>query len=330
VKRTAALFSFLACSGLLLADSPDPGRALRKPVPLLEDLARLTKAGFSDETVLDYAKAHRAEAPSLIAADDLLWLRESGVNEAVIRYMAAIDVRASDQGGEEDVAYESAEAAVYPSAAYSYPDSSDYGYPDSGSYYGYPDSYAYGAYPETYYADYSPFFGAGYYPYPVYFFVNNAGFFGRFRDRRHRFGRHRDRFNDHGRFGHSRIPRGGFGRGTGGRREGVMVAHRGPASPGFPRRSPVPGYVPRRSPGPGFVGPRGGVSAHGGIGRPVITRGGFGHGFRAPQAIPSRGALGRPAFAGGSRAGAGFGRGPTPSFRGTPRPVGRSGGRGGR
>ncbi|HEY3122667.1 MAG TPA: hypothetical protein VGK70_01220, partial [Thermoanaerobaculia bacterium] len=116
MKRAAAFFSFLACSGLLLADPPDPGRSLREPAPLLEDLARLTKAGFSDETVLDYAKAHRAEAPSLIAADDLLWLRESGVGEGVIRYMTAIDVRASDQGGGEDVAYESAEAAGYPSA----------------------------------------------------------------------------------------------------------------------------------------------------------------------------------------------------------------------
>ena len=329
MKRAAALFSFLACSGLLLADSPDPGRALREPAPLLEDLVRLTKAGVSDETVLVYAKAHRAEASSLIAADDLLWLRESGVNEAVIRYMAAIDVRASDRGAEEDVAYESAEAAVYPSAAYSYPDRSYYGYPDD-NYYGY------GGYPETYYAGYSPFFGAGYYPYPVYFFVNNAGFFGRFHGRGHRFGSHRGRFDGHGRFGHSRLPRGGLGRGAGGRRGGVIVGHRGLTSPGFqrggsgpgfvPRRGSGPGFVPRRSSGPGFVGPRGGVSAHGGIGRPVITRGGFGHGFRAPQAIPSRGALGRPAFAGGSRAGGGS----SPRSGGGPRVVGRAGGRGGR
>ncbi|SRR6266540_2900448 len=312
MKRAAAFFSFLACSGLLLAGSPDPGRAPREPAPLLEDLVGLTKAGFSDETVLAYAKAHRAEATPLIAADDLLRLRESGVSEPVIRYMTAIDVRASDHRGEEDVAYESAEAAVYSSAAYSYPDSSHYGYPDDYS-------YDYGGYPETYYADYYPFFGAGYYPYPVYFFVNNAGF-GRFHSRSHRFGSHRGRFNGHGRFGHPRLPRGGLGRGAGGRRGGVMAGHRGLASPGFPRRSF----------GPGFVGPRGGVSGHGGIGRPVITRGGFGHGFRAPQAIASRGAPGRPAFAGGSRAGGGFGRGPTPSFRGAPRPVGRSGGRVGR
>src|SRR6266540_2054203 len=169
MKRAAAFFSFLACSGLLLAGSPDPGRAPREPAPLLEDLVGLTKAGFSDETVLAYAKAHRAEATPLIAADDLLRLRESGVSEPVIRYMTAIDVRASDHRGEDDVAYESAEAAVYSSAAYSYPDSSHYGYPDDYS-------YDYGGYPETYYADYYPFFGAGYYPYPVYFFINTAGF----------------------------------------------------------------------------------------------------------------------------------------------------------
>ncbi len=321
MKRAVAFFFLLACSGLLLGDSPDPGRAPREPAPLLEDLARLTKAGFSDETVLAYAKAHRAEAPSLIAADDLLRLRESGVSEAVIRYMAAIDVRASDQGGEEDVAYETAEAAGYPSAAYSYPDY---------SYYGYPDSYSYGAYPETYYADYYPFFGAGYYPYPVYFFVNNAGFFGRFHNRSHRFGRHRGGFDGRGRFGHPRLPRGGFGRGTGGRRGGVIVAHRGSASPGLPRRRFGPGSVPGRGFGPGFVAPRGGVTGHSGIGRPVIARGGPGPGLRAPQTVASRGAVGRPSFAGGSRAGGGFSRGPTPSSGGGPRVVGRSGGRGGR
>ncbi len=329
MKRATVFFFLLACSGLLLADSPDPGRAAPEPAPLLEDLVRLTKAGFSDETVLAYAKAHRAEAPSLIGADDLLWLRKSGVSEAVIRYMTAIDVRASDQGREEDVAYESGEAAGYPSAAYSYPDY---------SYYGYPDSYSYGAYPETYYADYYPFFGTGYYPYPVYFFVNNAGLFGRFHGHRHRFGRHRDRFNDHGRFGHSRLPRRGFDRGSGGRRGGAIVARQGPVSLDFRRRSLGPGYVPRRSFGPGsvqsrgfgpgFVAPRGGVTGHSGIGRPVIARGGPGPGFRAPQSVASRGAVGRPGIAGGSRAGGGIGRGPTPSSGGAPRVVGRSGGRG--
>jgi translation initiation factor IF-2 len=111
----------------------------------------------------------------------------------------------------------------------------------------------------------------------------------------------------------------------------MTVGHRGPASPGFPRRSFGPGAVPRRSSGPGLVGPRGGVSAHGGIGRPVVTRGGSGHGFRAPQAVVNRGAPGRPAsFAGGGRPGGGFGRGSAPSAGGGPRVVGRSGGRAGR
>ncbi len=310
MKRAVSFFFLLACCGLLLGDSPDTGRTAREPASLLEDLARLTNAGFSDETVLDYAKAHRVELPSLVSADDLLWLRKSGVSETVIRYMTAIDVRASDQGGQEDVAYDSAQAAGYARyspTAYSYPDDSDYGYPDSGYY---------GGYPETYYADYYPFLGAGYYPYPVYFFVNNSGFFGRFHGRRHGFDRRRGGGMHRGGFGR----RPGFSRGLAGRHGGAVAGHRGPAHPGFPRR----GF------GPGPGGPRGAVMGHGGTGRPAFSRGGYGRGFRGPQGGPGRGAPGQPGFAGGGHAVGGLHRGPTPRSGSGPRQVGRPGGRGGR
>jgi len=306
MRRAVAFFFLLACCGLLLGDSPDPGRAAREPASLLEDLVRLTNARFSDETVLEYAKAHRVELPSLVSAGDLLWLRKSGVSETVIRYMTAIDVRASDQGA-EDVAYDSAEAAGYASyspAGYSYLDN---------SYYGYPGNDSYGAYPETYYADYYPFFGAGYYPYPVYFFVNNNGFFGRFHGRRHGFDRRRG----------GGIHRGGFGRpgltrGSRGHHGSMVTGHRG--GPGFPHR----GF------GPGPGGPRGRLIGHGGPGRSAISRGGSGQGFRIPQGGAGRGAFGHPGFAGGGRAGGGFGRGPTPRSGSGPRPVVRPGGRAGR
>ncbi len=133
MKRAVSFFVLLACCGLLLADSPGTGRAAREQAPLLRDLVRMTNAGFSDETVLEYAKAHRAELPSLVSADDLLWLRKSGVSETVVRYMTAIDVRASEEGAGEDVAYDSAEAAGYgrysPSGV-SVPDEYDAASPD--------------------------------------------------------------------------------------------------------------------------------------------------------------------------------------------------------
>jgi hypothetical protein len=323
MKRAVSFFFLLACCGLLLGDSPDPGRAARQQASLLQDLVRMTNAGFSDETVLEYAKGHRAELPSLVSAEDLVWLRKSGVSETVVRYMTAIDVRASEEGAGEDVAYDSAEAAGYarysPSAAYSYPDS-DYGYADGGYYGGYPETYYADSYPDTYYADYYPFFGAGYYPYPVYFFVNNSGFFGRFHGRRHGFDGRRHGFDRrHGGGFH----RGGFdrrssSRGFAGRRGGMVADHRGPS------RSASQG----RGFGPGPAAPRGAVLGHGGPRPPAFSRGGPGPAARTPQGGAGRGAFGHPGLSGGARAGGGFGHGPAARSGGGPRVVGRAGGRG--
>ena len=343
--KRAIVFSFLlACSAILLGDSPGSSMQARDSRSLLQDLVRMTNAGFSDETILVYAKAHRLELPSEVSTDDLLWFRKSGVGESVIRYMAAIDVRSADGGAGQDAddgddAYDSDEALRYSARPDSYSDRGygndrdsdrDYNsYPDS-----YPDSYAgsyYDNYPETYFNDYYPIHGAGFYPYPAYFFVN-GGFFGRFRGRGygHGFVGRRGRGFDHGGFGRQRFPRGDFDRsrrtrgdfdrGFGTRRGGVTVGRGGAGRPAF---------APRRF-DQGFQGSRGDV-----IGRGVpaqrALRGGFGPGPRAPRGPVARsGGFGRPGFSGGGRSG-GFGR---PGFSGGGHsggsvgrgPVARSGG----
>jgi hypothetical protein len=269
MKRAVAFSFLLACCGLLLGDSTAP--LSRKPAPLLEELVRLTKAGSSDATALAYAKAHRLELPPEVSDDDLLWLRESGVSETVVRYMTAIDIRASDAGRQEDVAYDSQEATPYPRAAYSHADSTYDGYPDND----------YDTYPASDYGGYYPFYGGGYYPYPVYFLVNDHGFFRRFHGGGHRFGGHR-----------------GFdgGRGFRGHRGGV-VGHGGSRDSWRER-----GFGGRRG-GSIVVGPRG-------SGRPAFPRGNFAAGSRGPRGgAIGRGGFGHPGLSSGGHTGGGFGRG---------------------
>lgn len=301
MKRAVALAFLLACSGVLLADSPDSRGVSRQRPSVLQDLVRMTNAKMSDETILAYAKARRVELPPEVSADDLLWLRRSGVSEKVILYMTAIDVRASDGAEGEDVAYDSGEAADRSAVAESYSDG-DYGsYPDTSyaSYAGnYPDS-SYDNY-ETYYND-SPFYSAGYYPYPFYFFVDRNGFFRRIPRRGHGFAGHRGHGVRHGGSDHPRVPRGGFDRGQWRRRESVVAGHRGPGRP----------FVSRGDFGQGFRGTRGAVVSRGGPGRAAFPRGGLRQGPGAPRgAVVRGGGSGRPAFAGSGRAGGGSVRGP--------------------
>src|SRR2546430_16462346 len=119
MKPAVAFCVLLACCAVLLGESPSSGPLARKPATLLEDLARLTQAGSSDVTVLAYAKAHRLELPPEVSDRDLRWLRDTGVSELVVRYMSAIDVRASGESARQDLGYGSYEDAARPRAEYS-------------------------------------------------------------------------------------------------------------------------------------------------------------------------------------------------------------------
>jgi len=334
MKRAVAFSFLLVCGGVLLADSPGgiPSRDARS---LLQDLVRMTNAGLSDETILIYAKAHRLELPSEVRSDDLRWLRQSGVGEPVIRYMAAIDVRSEDGGvgrdaDEGDDAYDSDEAVRYSAGRDSY---SDGGYDDryAGSSYdndaGYYADNSYDDYPATYYNDYYPFYDGGFYPYPAYFFVN-GGHFGRFRGRG--FGRgfvgRRGRGFDRGGFGRerfssrdfdrSRRTRGDFDRGFGTRREGITLGRFGPGRTTF---------VPRRF-DQGFRGSRGGVISRSVPATRSFSRGGFAPGPRAPRGPVVRGGgFSRPSFSGGGRSGGSVSRGPVARSGGSRGSVGGRG-----
>jgi hypothetical protein len=321
MKRAAAFSFLLACCGVLLGDSPNPGPLSRKPATLLEDLVRLTKGGSSDVTVLAYAKAHRLELPPEVSGADLRWLRNSGVSETVVRYMTAFDVRASGEGVQEDVAYGSYEDAAHPRAAYSYPEV------DYDSYRGsYPDSYD-DAYPAGYDYDYYPSYGYGYYPYPLYFFVDHGGFFGRFHRRNHRFGGHRRFDGGRGFRGHRGgvVGHGGFRdpwreRGFGGRKaRAIVVGPRGSGRPAFARG----GF------GTGFQGPRGRAIGHRGFGPPGSARSGFPHGFGGPRGgVSGPGGFSHPGFSRGPHTGGGFSRSPLGISGGGRVVTGPRGGRG--
>lgn len=303
MKRAVALSFLLVCCGVLLGDSPKPGPLSRKPAPLLQDLVRLTNAGSSDVTVLAYAKAHRLELPPELSDSDLRWLRDSGVSELVVRYMAAIDVRASRERAPEDVAYGSDEDAARPRAEYSSSesddDSSGGSYPEryagnSGD--NYSSNYADGSYDAYPGYDYYPWYGYGYYPYPL-FFVDRDGFFHRFRGRDHRFDGHRGFDRDRGFRGRESWRDRGFS----GRRGSTIVVG--------PRVSRRPTSA-RGGFSAGHQGPRGRAFGDRGFGSPGSARGSFPHVSRGPRAGASGQGFGHPGFSGGPHGGGGFSRSP--------------------
>jgi hypothetical protein len=307
--KCAVAFSILlgGCS-MLLGDSPSSPSSSRHPAStLLDDLVRMTRAGSSDASVLAYAKAHRMELPPELSDASLRWLRDSRVSETVVRYMAAIDVRASDVGAPEGVTDASGEdeRAARPRAAYSsesdsgnvpplYAESdagaSGYPYRDSDTYAGYEYDYGYGYYPS--FGD--PY---AYSPFSAYFFVDRGRSFRRFprRDRRdHRFdGGHR---GDRGGFRDAWRERGSP------RRRGSMVAG--------PRGSGRPAFA-RGGVSPSARGPHGHAIGHRGFGPPGPGRGGFPNRFRgSPGGAGVHRDFGHAGFSHGPPGGRSFSRGP--------------------
>jgi hypothetical protein len=321
--KSAVVFVLLLAGGsLLLGDSPKPASSSRRPATLLDDLVQMTRGGSSDVTVLAYAKAHRLELPSELSDADLRWLRNSGVSELVVRYMAAVDVRASAEATQAVATRGSYEDAPRARSAYSSEsdaDSDQDGYSESyaggetypdDSYYSYPDD-SYDAY-AGYDYDFYPSFGYGYFPYP-FFFVDRGGFFRRF-DRRDR------RFNGR-RGGPVGFREAWRDRDFRGRRGTSMAvgprASRGSARPAFER-----GGFGRRT--QDSLRPRGYAAGRRGFGLPGPGRGNMPPAFRSP-----RGGTGGHSFgSGGPHAGRSFSAGRTGFSGGGRAPAGPTGGRG--
>jgi hypothetical protein len=176
IKRASALSVILLLGAL--AASAQSAATRRFADPLLNDVVEMTRAGLSDATIVAYVKARRSRLEPDLAADDLIRLRQAGVHEPVIRYIAgAGGIEDPGSSRDRDVEYKLAEGSASPVESY---DGEGYAY-----YYGY------SAYP--YWYAYSPYFTGS------FFFVGG----------RH-VGHNRGRFIHHS-FGPSHFPRGHSG-----------------------------------------------------------------------------------------------------------------------
>jgi hypothetical protein len=128
MKRNLALW--LALSVALGAGA----NALARPLAvgessrLLDEILRLTKGGFSDQTVLAFVKARRADIPLILTTEDFLRLRKTGVAETVIGYLSGASAIELDTAG-RTAAMDAEPAQVSPpEPAYApYPDVASYG-----------------------------------------------------------------------------------------------------------------------------------------------------------------------------------------------------------
>lgn len=148
MKRYLVFVCFFAGATLVFADHR--AGAYPRRLPLLDEIVRLSGEGFSDETIIAYMSSRRSDLPSMLAADDLIWLRRSRVSEAVIRFL--VSETAIDVGPTGDVVYDDRYGSdVYPV---------DVGYSAYPSYF-YGSYYPYYAYSGTDYAYHPPYYFGG-------------------------------------------------------------------------------------------------------------------------------------------------------------------------
>jgi hypothetical protein len=167
MKRTLALsIAFLLASVVLLAEPASPRRYSNR---LMNDVVQMTRAGLSDSTIIAYVKARRSRLAD-VSADDLISLRQAGVSEPVVAYIAgAVGIEGGEYDRDSQMDYQSQSdeggtTAVEPS----YPVDGYDGYYS----YGYPYWYAWG-YP--YWYGYWPGFSTS-----VFIGGRFGGFHGRF------------------------------------------------------------------------------------------------------------------------------------------------------
>jgi uncharacterized membrane protein YgcG len=162
MKRTAAVSVFLLLGAFAaLAEPTQPRRFSNR---LLSDVVQMTRAGLSDETIIAYVQARRIRLDADVSADDLIRLRQAGVTENVVRYIAgAAHVEESSSGPSREMTYDSGGTAYPVEPSYTgdgpYPYSYAYGYP-----------YWYGWLGDPYWYGYGPYFSTG-------FFVGGRQFF---------------------------------------------------------------------------------------------------------------------------------------------------------
>jgi hypothetical protein len=138
--KHAIAFSTILLLGASLA-SAEPGPSRRFSNRLFTDVVEMTRAGLSDATIVAYVKARGSRLDSDVSAGDLIRLRQAGVSETVVGYIAGITgLDGGQSGSDNEAVYDSRESPVEPS----YAEDDAYSYP-----YGYPYWYGYGPYFST-------------------------------------------------------------------------------------------------------------------------------------------------------------------------------------
>jgi|GEM_PF-3270628 len=154
MKRIAVLSVILLLGAVAAFAEPGQSRPFSNRV--LNDVVEMTRAGLSDETIIAFVHARRTRLDADVSAGDLIRLRQSGVSENVVRYIAgAADIEGSPSGPSREMTYDSSGGTAYPVEP-SY--AGDEAYPYSYAY-GYP--YWYGWLGDPYWYGYGPYFSTG-------------------------------------------------------------------------------------------------------------------------------------------------------------------------
>jgi hypothetical protein len=124
--------------------------------PLLDDVAQMSSAGLSEATIEAYVQARRSRLSADVTAEDLVRLRDAGVSERVVSYLAGVagiqgwkGMPPSEPRAEATYDANDSGSESYPvegAGSYSYPYwyGWGYGYPYWYGWYGYP--YYWGGY----------------------------------------------------------------------------------------------------------------------------------------------------------------------------------------
>jgi hypothetical protein len=89
MKRILILVLFASLAASLLAAQTRRSQS-QFSSPVLDEVARLSAAGTSDATLISFIHARRARLEPGPSADDLIRLKQAGVSEKVIEYLAGI------------------------------------------------------------------------------------------------------------------------------------------------------------------------------------------------------------------------------------------------
>ena len=89
IMKRLAIFTAVLILGASLA-SAQARHSSQFSNPLLNEVVRMSNAGIGNETIIAYVKARQARLEGVLTADDLIALRESGVGEPVINFLASV------------------------------------------------------------------------------------------------------------------------------------------------------------------------------------------------------------------------------------------------